>query len=226
MPNNSDLYRMIVQNVATETQQEDYYPVKLKTSRDYVHCRYYQVAGAQHGVICVGGVGGGWDTPAQGLYPRLCTELMSEAIASLRVRFRYPTKLEEAVFDVLAGLSYLQDEGINSVALIGHSFGGAVVIQAAAQAQPVRTVVTLATQSYGAGLASELATQCSLLLLHGTDDPVLSPYCSQYVYSLALEPKRLVIYPGASHSLDEVAEETHQVVRDWVIEQLKNRAAI
>lgn len=36
------------------------------------------------------------------------------------------------------------------------------------------------------------------------------------------EPKRLMLYPGADHGLDEVAQEVHQVVRDWVIEKLNN----
>jgi thioesterase domain-containing protein len=101
-----------------------------------------QVTGAKQAAIWVGGVGGDWDTPAQGLYPRLCQELTSEGIASLRVHYRYPTELVEAVLDVLAGITFLQDEGIESIALIGHSFGGAVVIQAAAQAEDVHTVVT------------------------------------------------------------------------------------
>ena len=96
------------------------------------------------------------------------------------------------------------------------------MIRAAAQSEVVRTVVTLATQAYGAALAPELATRCSLLLLHGTADPVLSPACSEYVYELALEPRHLILYPDAGHGLDEVAEEVHQVVRDWVIQQLNS----
>ena len=216
-------FEMMVQDVEVEPQQNGYHPVKLiTTKRSSVHCRYYPVKGTQLGAIWVGGVGGGWDTPAHGLYPRLCQELTGEAIASLRICYRYPTDLKESVLDVLAGLNYLQDEGIRSVALIGHSFGGAVMIRAAAQSEVVRTVVTLATQAYGAALAPELATRCSLLLLHGTADPVLSPACSEYVYELALEPKHLILYPNAGHGLDEVAEEVHQVVRDWVIQQLNS----
>lgn len=222
----SELFKMMVQEVEVGPLQEGYHPVKLLIrSSAYVDCRYYPVTGAKQGAIWVGGVGGGWDTPAKGLYPQLALELMSEAIASLRVRYRYPTRLKESVQDVLAGISYLQDEGIKSIALIGHSFGGAVVIQAAAQSEAVHTVVTLATQAYGTDPAPELATRCSLLLLHGTADPVLPPACSQHVYQLALEPKRLIIYPDAAHGLDEVAEEVHQVVRDWVLEQL-NRAVV
>jgi hypothetical protein len=155
----------------------------------------------------------------------LCEILRKEGIASLRVRYRNPTDLEESILDVLAGLTYLQDEGIKEFALVGHSFGGAVVIQAAAQSPGIRTVVTLATQSYGADPVTELATQCSLLLLHGSDDQVLSPHCSQYVYDLALEPKRLILYPNATHGLDEVADEVYLVVRDWIVQQLNRPTA-
>jgi alpha-beta hydrolase superfamily lysophospholipase len=219
-------FEMMLADAEVRLQEDGYYPVKLITNRGAIHCLYYPVENAQLGAIWVGGVGGGWDTPAQGLYPQLCKELQKEAIASLRVRYRYPTDLKESVLDVLAGLTYLQDEGIKSIALIGHSLGGAVVIRAATQSQAVRTAVTLASQAYGATHpAPELATRCSLLLLHGTADPVLSPDCSQHIYDLALEPKRLIIYPDAGHNLDEVATEVHQVVRDWVIKEL-NRAVV
>lgn len=220
---------MVVQDIQVEPQWEGYHPLKLTTSRGDVNCRYYPVTGAQKGAIWVGGVGGDWDTPAQGLYPRLCHELRGyakdalashEAIASLRIRYRHPTELEESILDVLAGLSYLESEGIKAVALIGHSFGGAVVIQAAANSPIVRTVVTLATQSYGAATASKLAPRCSLLLIHGTADEILPPSCSKYVYQLAKKPKLLILYPNARHGLDEVSQEVHACVRDWVIEKL------
>lgn len=220
---------MVVQDIQVEPQREGYHPVKLITSRGEIDCRYYPVTGAQKGAIWVGGVGGNWDTPAQGLYPRLCQELREYdkdalgsrfAIASLRIRYRYPTELEESILDVLAGISYLEGEGIKAVALIGHSFGGAVVIQAATNSPIVRTVVTLATQSYGAAAASELAPRCSLLLVHGTADEILPPSCSKYVYQLAKEPKHLILYPNARHGLDEVSQEVHACVRDWVIENL------
>nr|WP_199306720.1 dienelactone hydrolase family protein [Anabaena sphaerica] len=211
---------MMVQDVKVAPQQGEYFPVKLITSRGSIHCRYYPVNSAEKAVIWVGGVGGDWDTPAQGLYPRLCEELRSQAIASLRVRYRYSTELEESILDVLAGLTYLQDEGIKYLALVGHSFGGAVVIQAASQSPDVRTVVTLATQAYGTEPVAELATQCSILLVHGVADQVLPSYCSQRVYQLALEPKQLIIYPNANHGLDEVKDEIYQLVKNWLIEQL------
>ncbi len=204
--------------------QDGYHPVFLQTRRGAVQCRYYPVDGTTHGAIWVGGVGGDWDTPARGLYADLCPELQSGAIASgiasLRLRYRYPTDLIESVYDVLAGIVYLQEQGIDAIALIGHSFGGAVVIQTAVRAEAVRTVVTLASQSYGAEVVPALEPRCSLLLIHGTGDPILPPQCSQQIYQLAPEPKRLIIYPDATHGLDEVAVEVRQVVRDWVVSQL------
>ncbi|MDZ7958086.1 MAG: dienelactone hydrolase family protein [Aulosira sp. DedQUE10] len=218
-------FEMIVQDVEVAPQTAEYQPVNLITSRGTIHCRYYPVQNADRAVIWVGGVGGGWDTPARGLYPLLCEKLKSEAIASLRIRYRYPTQLKEAVLDVLAGMTYLQDQGIKYIALVGHSFGGAVVIQAAAQSPNVYTVVTLATQAYGTDPASELATRCSLLLLHGLNDEILSPYCSQTVYQKALQPKQIILYPNAKHGLYEVADEVYQIVQDWIIKQL-NRSSV
>lgn len=205
-------------DLKVQPMQDGYQPISLKTNRGTIDFRYYQVPGTQRGVIFIGGVGGGWDTPANGLYPRLCHELIDEAIASLRVRYRHPTILAESVLDVLMGISYLESEGIKSIALIGHSFGGAVVVQAAVS-QVVCTVVTLATQSYGA-TPSQLPRECGILLIHGTVDRVLTPACSEYIYQIAHEPKCLILYEGADHSLNEVSEEVHQVVRDWIVEKL------
>lgn len=215
-----ELLERLVRDVEVSPMTEGYHPVKLRTNRGNIESRYYQVTGAQQAALWVGGVGGGWDTPAKGLYPLLCEEFVSEGIASMRVRYRYPTLLKESILDVLASLELLQNEGIKVAALIGHSFGGAVVISAAANSPIARTVVTLATQSYGAATASLLQPNCSLLLLHGTGDEVLSPSCSEYIYQLAHQPKHLILYPGVTHNLNEAAPEVQQVVGDWVRHKL------
>ena len=197
-------------------------PVTVETSRGRVACRYTWIPGTRAAALFVGGVGGGWDTPANDLYPRLAEELAADAIASLRVRFRDPTDLDEAVFDVLAGGSFLVDEGRDRLALVGHSFGGAVVIRAAAALPSARTVVTLATQGYGAAPVRDLGPRCSVLLVHGTQDRVLPPSSSEYVYELAREPKRLVLYEGAGHGLVEAAAEVRALVRGWIVEELRS----
>lgn len=221
--------------------------LRLATERGQVDCRYYQSLPIleywkerdeevkttkqkqerSSAVIFVTGVGGDWGTPAKDLYPRLCGSLCKEEdINGLRIRYRHPTDLSESVFDVLAGISYLKQEqkGIKSIGLVGHSFGGAVVLQAATVASDiVSTVVTLATQSYGAiYTAPRLKNGTSLLLVHGTEDGVLPVYCSEQVYQVAHEPKQLVICEGAGHSLDEVSEDVYRLVNGWLIEHLKH----
>ena len=75
------------------------------------------------------------------------------------------------MIDVIAGITFLEKNKIQSVGLVGHSLGGAVVIKAAA-ASPniVRTVVTLSTQSYGAAEDISKLRQrgWSILLIRGT----------------------------------------------------------
>lgn len=206
---------------------EGYREVTLATSFGHVAGRYYPAAGrpegAARGAIWVGGVGCGWDTPARGLYPRLCRALQGENIASLRIRYRNPTALAEAVRDVEAGIRFLAGEGIERIALTGHSFGGAVVIAAAARSPMVRAVVALATQSHGADAAARLGPRCALLLIHGRADEILPPVCSRQVHAIAHAPKALHLVPGG-HVLDEAAAEVEALVRDWITRHLAEDA--
>ena len=194
--------------------------VTIETSRGKVECRYYTAENADKAVIMVGGVGGGFDTPADGLYPRLCEDLMGMGISSLRVRFRYPTDLAEATLDVLVGIEFLKGEGIAGFGLIGHSFGGAVVIQAAHNESDVKTIITLSTQSLGVSPISTLAEGVSVLLIHGDEDKTLPSESSVYAYSLAHEPKKLTVYEGAGHGLAEVSDEVYNEVRIWIKDYL------
>ncbi|MGB9939615.1 alpha/beta hydrolase family protein [Methanosarcina sp.] len=195
--------------------------VKIYTSRGRIDCHYYRAEKADKGVILVGGIGGGFDTPAEDLYPRLCADLKEAGISSLRVSFRYPTDLTEAVVDVLVGLGFLKAENLRGFGLIGHSFGGAVVVQAAFNDRSVKTVVTLATQSYGISPISLLPESTSVLLIHGEADETLPPRSSVYAYNMAHEPKRIKIYESAGHGLKEVSDEVYAEVRNWIVDNLK-----
>jgi pimeloyl-ACP methyl ester carboxylesterase len=132
--------------------ENDYTVVKLQTShQEKIDCRYYACKDVKKAVIYAGGVGGRWDSPARELHSKLSRKLVSNGISSLRVRYRHPADLNECVIDVIAGIKLLEYNTIQSVGLVGHSLGGAVVIKAAAALPDiVRTVVTLSTQSYGA----------------------------------------------------------------------------
>ncbi|MFP4144010.1 MAG: alpha/beta hydrolase family protein [Phycisphaeraceae bacterium] len=199
-----------------------YDPLTLRTSRGTIESRYYPAAPASEAVIYVGGVGGGFDTPVRGgLYPRLCSRFQQEGISGLRVAYRHSTALLEATLDVLAGVAFLEREGIRKVGLVGWSLGGAAVVQAASLSERVRTVVTIATQSYGIEPARELGPRCSILLLHGKADQTMPIHCSEFGFEIAREPKELLLHEYANHGLDQWGDEVVDLIHDWLRDQLR-----
>lgn len=202
-----------------------YETVVLQTARGPVETRFYCRPDFDCGAIYVGGVGGGFDSPACNMYPALCVGLMPSRVCGLRIAYRKPHDLSESVSDVLAGLRFLHDEGVHDTVLVGHSFGCAVVAHAAASSNRhssfVRAVVLLATQAHGVEALADLAPVTGSLIIHGTADTVLPPSCSEYAYQLAHEPKKLTLFSGASHSLDEVAADVRKEVREWILARIR-----
>jgi pimeloyl-ACP methyl ester carboxylesterase len=217
---NRDHTTLAIEETLIGKNENGYTPVEMKTNHGDLKMRYYQAAGAVNAAIFVGGIGGDWDTPAIDLYPRAAEALLSKLVSSLRIQFRYPTNLDESVLDVLAGATFLEAEGIDRLALAGHSFGGAVVIRAAAVTDAARTVITLASQAYGAETVGHLPLDCSILLIHGARDEILSPDNSAYIYQLAHDPKKLVVLEGAGHSLQESAAEVQRLVLEWLTKEI------
>ncbi|HQD26196.1 MULTISPECIES: S9 family peptidase [Methanoculleus] len=194
--------------------------VEIETDRGTTICRYCEAEQARNGVVMVGGVGGGFDSPARGLYPRLAKDFLNHRISTLGVRYRHPTDLVESTIDTVLGIRYLESQGLSAIGLIGHSFGGAVAIQAAANNPAVRVVVAISTQAAGTEPVADLAGRAAVLLLHGNADPVLPPRYSEDVYRRAHEPRRLIVYDGAGHTLDEVAESLYVEVKAWILKHL------
>jgi dienelactone hydrolase len=196
-----------------------YLPLTISTAKGPIEARLYEAPEPLAGVVLVGGVGGGFDTPADRLYERLGEELSRQGIAVLRVQFRMPTELAEAEHDILAGCRILLDLGVERLGLVGHSFGGAAVIRAATWEPEAAAIVTLATQSHGADPVTHLRDR-HLLLIHGTDDQVLPPVCSQQVQQLAGDNAELLLLDGAGHNLDEAASVVCRTVSEWLQRQL------
>ncbi len=171
-------------------------------------------------IVWVWGAHGGFDGPGDGIYGVLSEELKSD-ITSLRINYRKPGELRESVLDTLAGISFLKATGHTEVALVGHSFGGAVVITAAPISPLVRAVVALSSQTHGATGAANVAPR-PLLLVHGEEDIRLPPHCSQMIYDWAREPKELVLYSDARHGLRECKDELHDLLRTWLVEKLES----
>ena len=194
-------------------------PFILHTTRGDLRVAYHEASSSRGGVVWVYGAWGGLDGPAGGIYPVLAEELVAEGLASLRVDYRHPGNIAESVSDTLAGVSFLNSKACHNVALVGHSFGGAVVIGAAPLSLDVKAVVALSSQTAGARNAS-LVSPRPLLLVHGEADTRLPPSCSQAIYQWTNEPKELVLIPGATHGLWQCKDQLRDLLREWLIREL------
>ncbi len=209
-----------IEAVAARERSDRALDAILQTSRGEITGVLHPCEGETSGVLFVGGALGGLDGPAHAIYPRLAHELANRGdglgLSSLRLHYRQPGEFTECVLDVLAGLSFLKGIGAKRVALVGHSFGAAVAIKAGELSGLVTGVAALSSQLYGTRSVPRLAPK-PLLLVHGTADSVLDCAASKDIYDRALEPKRLVLYEGADHSLASCAEELFDLLEGWLM---------
>ncbi len=183
-----------------------------------IRCEFYQ-ANSSAAVIYMGGVGGGTHGPSYVYHP-LAEDLQKQNISGLLVDCRFDSDLNECISDILACIEYLdQTYHMNNIGLIGWSFGGAVVISAAERDRRVKTVVTVASQSYGTGDVSKIAP-ASILLIHGMADKTLPYQCSVDIEDRAKEPKKLILYPNGDHGISQHRQEMYDAIRSWLIEKL------
>lgn len=223
---NVDLPEMKIKSARLESLRDNYYPLWLETNRGQIEAHYYPSVDTRYGTIFVSGADGDWGDVANGLYQRLCEELPAEGVACLHLRYRNVDEPMECILDVVAAIQYLESQDIDSVALVGYSRGGMIALYTAYAMPAVRTVVTLSTEGVEDNLVAHLGPRCSILLIHGRNDPVIPYEMSAHLYNVAQEPKRLVSYPNADHSLYQVGDEVHQEVHAWIIEQLVKEGTV
>ena len=192
----------------------------INTSRGNIFSLFHPTQTMDAAVVWVWGAGGGVTGPAGGIYVRLAEKLVGVGIASLRLDYRWPNDLYECVLDTLAGVTLLLGVGFKRVALVGHSFGGAVVIAAAPYNDKVVAVAGLSSQSAGAQRVADVAPR-PLLLIHGADDAIIPVRASQFIYDLAQQPKELRYFEGAGHGLSECREELDELLFGWLKEKLE-----
>lgn len=189
--------------------------LKFHTNRGEFRGIVHLAEGSERAVIWVCGARGGFGGPGPGTYARLSELLTSQGITSLRLDYRFPNDLLECVLDLLAGVEYLKESGHGPVVVVGHSFGGAVVIAAGAASGHIKGVVSLSPQTYGAGMAGQLAPR-KLLVAHGKADTRLPFSCALQIYEWAKEPKELALFEGAEHRLEECRDELEALLSAWI----------
>lgn len=190
----------------------------IQTTRGAIPMILHAAPQPGRAAVCISGAIGGVTGPG-GLYPRLGLELPKQGIAIARIDYRAPNDFGECLLDAMAALAFLKGTGHPRVALIGHSFGGAVAINAGTLSPIVTTVVAISSQLAGAHPVAELAPK-PLLLVHGTADTILSHQCSEMLFERAGQPKTMKLFPGAGHRLSEVADELAELVSAWLIQNV------
>ena len=166
-------------------------------------------------VVTLGGAIGGLLGPARALYLRLGENLADEGVAVMRVHYRRPGIIERCLLDAAAAADLAAREEGRRFIFMGHSFGGAVAVQAGiASGDHTAGVVGLATQSAGCENAAALGGT-PLLLMHGGQDQILPVQASEAVRALA-GGGELVVYPDADHGLASVADEITTTLAEWI----------
>ena len=193
--------------------------LQFKTSRGDFAAILHRASNADQGVIWVCGARGGFGGPGPDTYARMAEKFTGEGITSLRLDYRYANDVFECALDLLAGVAFLKGTGHEPVVVVGHSFGGAVVIAAGANSAHIKGVVALSPQTYGAGMAGQV-TPRKLLVVHGKADTRLTFACGQQIYDMANEPKELVLYEGAEHRLEECRDDLEELLGRWIPETL------
>jgi alpha-beta hydrolase superfamily lysophospholipase len=192
--------------------------ITIATTRGAIPLVLHSAAEKGRAVLCVSGAMGGFDGPSM-LYPRLGLEMPKRGLTIARLDYRAPNEFGECLVDAMAALTFLGGIGNERIALIGHSFGGAVAINAGTLSPIVTTVIALSSQLAGAHVAGELAPK-PLLLIHGGADTILSHESSQALYDRAGEPKTIRILPGGGHGLAEASDEVFAMVSEWVLQKV------
>jgi pimeloyl-ACP methyl ester carboxylesterase len=196
--------------------------VESYTPRGMLKLLWHGEPAAEEVVLLGGGGMGGFLGPAHGLYVDLGRELARHGIGAIGIDYRRPGNLDTSLLDVAATADWAMRAGARRFVCVGHSFGGAVAVQAGVTLRGFCAgVVTLATQSAGCEVA-ELLGDIPLLLVHGDRDEILSPNDSAMVRTIAGHGD-LRVFPETGHQLDEIHLELRKLLLDWIPARFADR---
>jgi dienelactone hydrolase len=194
--------------------------LEIYTLRGLLTILWHGPIDADRVVVTGGGAMGGLLGPAGGLYHDLGTTFAEAGIGTLRVGYRKPNDLVRCVHDVAAAADLAGRAGARHFVTVGHSFGGAVAVQAGmVLGRHCAGIVTLATQSAGCEDAGALGEEVPVLLLHGDRDELLPPDAS-FVVRMLIGHGDVEILPGAGHLMTEAAAHLRDRLGTWIPDQL------
>ena len=117
--------------------------LRFHTNRGSMDGILHRAPDTDQAVVWVCGARGGFGGPGPGTYASMAEQFAGTGIPSLRLDYRSANDVIECALDLLAGVSFLKGIGHQPVVVVGHSFGGAVVIAAGANSSHIKGVVAL-----------------------------------------------------------------------------------
>lgn len=174
----------------------------------------------QTAAILLSGAGGGVLGPSS-IYPGVSDKLASleHGVPCLRLDYRFPARNPYCARDVKAAMDVLRDlYGLERFVLVGWSFGSAPVFTVASEDERVVGCATIAAQTAGTEGIRQLAPR-PLLLIHGTADRTLRPYCSEKLHGTYGEEgdRTLKLFEGDDHALTQNAAEVEDLLCEFII---------
>ncbi|MEP6624926.1 MAG: hypothetical protein ABJC79_10810, partial [Acidimicrobiia bacterium] len=109
---------------------DDLRHLEIYTMRGLLTILWHGPIDAERVVVMVGGGMGGLLGPAGGLYHDLGVSFANVGIGAMRVGYRKPNDLVRCVHDAAAAADLASRAGASRFVTVGHSFGGAVAVQA------------------------------------------------------------------------------------------------
>ncbi|KAI7018273.1 hypothetical protein KC318_g4272 [Hortaea werneckii] len=149
---------------------------------------------------------------------------LNRGIPVLRLDHRFPARTKYCVADVLAAMNYLQNGyAVGRFVLVGWGFGGATVFTAAGQDSRIVGCATIASQSDEADGIEDMARRAlPVLLIHGTEDSILTADCSRRLSERYRNASRggegeMAIFEGDDHQLSQKALKAEEVLCDFIM---------
>ncbi|KAI7485069.1 hypothetical protein KC351_g4094 [Hortaea werneckii] len=149
---------------------------------------------------------------------------LNRGIPVLRLDHRFPARTKYCVADVLAAMNYLENGyAVSRFVLVGWGFGGATVFTAAAQDPRIVGCASIASQSDETDGIEDLARKgLPVLLIHGTEDAVLSADCSRRLCERYRNASRggegeMAMFEGDDHQLSHKGLKAEEVLCDFIM---------